>query len=1069
MPRRPARLLLLILPLALALPAAEEDRPTAAVAPAPAAGQATQDLLQRLGDAPLLAADGEEVRWSHPDGTASFVVADATVDGDALVATGAGTIRIDRSLLAAGDGEAIAILARLVEHAIAAGLEPATAEEPFLFQESILTGLRLRRVDELVIEAGVLRRVPVESDRQADIEAVQQAVERLIGSLDRSGLDRLSQRAVTALLERVDDRDTLDDPMDEASPSFARRVIRHGWLERVLAGVPAARRLAEAVDAAERFRPDLSFTGEGGLRLDHVVDAFGKDAWILRTDELVRLATAPPMPMYHWPTLNPDNHGPTLREAMVVVDLPPGADPLAAPEEALPRAHAVRLHHGDEVLCAWSAAGGFTADEAAWREVVPAVGDPADPNVNLDDQIVSGYMPPHIVLVDPAGDIHRIFTAHGPLTPPRDATREEAERFLREAAEVLPDAAHLDLIGQYLVKYVYDSPDSRRPLLIGTGAVNGDIHQTAFETLATATGGVCRGDCDDLSELYQNILDLQGRTAHVISLPGHAAVAWAEEHDDGWHVFVMQTGPTLEFVDPVLQEALAQAYKRFDASDMFDPNGLGLLLRFSGENTRSAWRLSYRIFSEPDYAETMIDVQRDWHFQTYLQGIKKMERLIAEGDEDTANFRELAGLFSFTGQHAKAAEYLRLAIERTPEPESRLFLSSELAHHLLEAGEHDEAQLVVEEILTVQLPPLREALGDATVQVGLQLAGFLQSDAPDLAVVVLDEVSMDAIGRWTKTLDAWIANDFDQAIWDNSQQVRQWRRLLSWFAGSAIGAMDELGPDAFATDPKLRELGRTVQTWLDGIAFRDVEDDSDVLRRYAIAGSFYAAVLGDEQLVERIAASRLPERASIDHTDRVGGVAQVALDLPWIRASVPFWTGRLQQLVRDHEAAIDPARAERLGVLLEEAIAASDEFDLSSAYMNKEGHVGRVIVALLTEDEAALRALMRHVAEKDDKRLRDDTAEWIGNTAPHLSPEWWNRVLQVWVDETDYKPKYYWIAWRAALSEAPRHALRAAELAAERFADDPAFVEEHRFMRELLAEEAARADAPAEEPATAAP
>ena len=38
-----------------------------------------------------------------------------------------------------------------------------------------------------------------------------------------------------------------------------------------------------------------------------------------------------------------------------------------------------------------------------------------------------------------------------------------------------------------------------------------------------------RGDCDDLSELYQEIAARQGRMAHMIGLPAHAALAWSEQ------------------------------------------------------------------------------------------------------------------------------------------------------------------------------------------------------------------------------------------------------------------------------------------------------------------------------------------------------------------------------------------------------------------------------------------------------------------------------------------------------------------------------------------------------------
>ena len=117
--------------------------------------------------------------------------------------------------------------------------------------------------------------------------------------------------------------------------------------------------------------------------------------------------------------------------------------------------------------------------------------------------------------------MHGIVVADGILRPPSEPSTAEAERFLDDAARMLPDAGSLDLIGQYMVKYVYDSPDPTRPLLIGNRDDSSDIHQTAHQTLATVANGVCRGDCDDLSEIYQDIAARQGKLGYVISLPGH--------------------------------------------------------------------------------------------------------------------------------------------------------------------------------------------------------------------------------------------------------------------------------------------------------------------------------------------------------------------------------------------------------------------------------------------------------------------------------------------------------------------------------------------------------------------
>jgi hypothetical protein len=239
------------------------------------------------------------------------------------------------------------------------------------------------------------------------------------------------------------------------------------------------------------------------------------------------------------------------------------------------------------------------------------------------------------------------------VRPAGSGKPEDAQRFYREAAAALPNAEHLDLIGEYLLMYAYDSPDPRNPALIGTRTVSGDIHQTAAQTVATTAGGMMRGDCDDLSELDQEIAELQGRNAQMIGLPAHAALVWADPRPGGtWITYLLQTGQPLGFEAPTLPDGLELAYKSFGSGELFDRTKLEVLLRFSGENTRSSWYLSWRIFADPDYARTMIDVQRDWHFQTYQRAIVKMQELVAAGDEDPANYTELAGLYHYTGQYA---------------------------------------------------------------------------------------------------------------------------------------------------------------------------------------------------------------------------------------------------------------------------------------------------------------------------------------------------------------------------------------------------------------------------------
>ena len=149
----------------------------------------------------------------------------------------------------------------------------------------------------------------------------------------------------------------------------------------------------------------------------------------------------------------------------------------------------------------------------------------------------------------------------------------------------------------------------------------------------------------------------------------------------------------------------------------------------------------------------------------------------------------------------------------------------------------------------------------------------------------------------------------------------------------------------------------------------------------------------------------------------------------------------------DHETIRDLHR------IMEQAITIARERGFTDAFTDRSVHLARISVAMATEDEALLSQLLRTTRDRGDKRWRDDTAQILGDLAHTASLEWYARILEIWDTELDYKPKIYWMAWRAALNDAYDHALLVAQYAAERYADDPAFVEEYEFMVELFAED----------------
>lgn len=980
-------------------------------------------LLKSLPQVPEIVQENGTVHWKSGDSAVNVTAVDPA-SGDLVVDTGIGSLHVDRRLIEARCSTTLVALPELIKQAQAHGLTART----FVLQESHLVGPCLHSPEVMVVPQGMLRRQAIAAvDRSPTVARVTEAIQKLRAALPTSRLDDIGQRSVIGVLQRLDGRDG-GQALDEVWPSVARRIARHGWL-RPWFPPELAEQARQAITAAEEMQPTIAFSGDG-LRLEQVQDGFGHGGWIYHTPTHMR---------YDQTEIQPEYLG-HLADLMVVVELPPGADPAHDADKAV----AAWMYRDHQEVAAWTAAGGLICDHDRWKSAV------AVRSANL----VGGAMPPHIRISDLHGDVAGLAVTAGLLRPAADSSHAAAERFLDDAAHLLPDAAHLDLIGEYLFTYVYPSPDAQHPELIGNKQIKGNVQQTVWQTCGNVTGGIMRGDCADIAELYHAITSKQARNPVIIGLPEHAACAWAEQHDHIWHVFVLQTGPPLEFTDATLPACLGKAYTSFDPSMAFDPNAVPLLLRFSGEVTRSSWQLSWRIFSDPKYASTMIEVQRDWHFQTYQRGIVAVRDLIAHGDHDNANFRELAGLSTFTGQYDLAADYHRQALDLVTDPVNHLTMSIELVSRLMDAGKVAEARTTAKEILK-QLPTMKAALGDSAQRISLDLVGAcLNAEGGpalrDLAVQALRDPGGADLEESITKLSSWLAsNQFNRETWENDTSLRAVRGLISDYVEHAIAALTPVDGQHLPNDIDSQRLTSAVQQWLNGFAFCDVEENSMVILRYATAGRWYACVLGQDELDRRLASAPLPD-LTIDHTHRVGGAEQVEHDLPWIRASVPYWYGRLADLFRRDRATLDVKEVARLSAQLAEARIATARLGLADSFSESRAELGIEIAALVAHDETTLRHMLHRVAEHNDKELRDDAAQWLGDSARFLEPTWYARVLLAWQEVVDYKPKYFWIAWRAALNHAPQQALMAAKLAAERFSDDTAFSEEYGFMCTLL-------------------
>ncbi len=1028
----------------------------------PTLDPAVAELKSRLPAVPAVVERDGKLWWQGTDASQAAAFTAVDEQRQPQVETVCGTVTVQRRLIEDGRTDALAALLTLAPLAKQAGLA-----DGLRLAEGPLTGLHLRDAEHVVLPGGVLTlQKAVANDRAGEVRDVTAAVETLKTEMPGLNLDEPARRALVAVLDKLAATEHNGD-IDDATPDFLRRVVRSGWLRQFFPTVQSDDRIETAVRQAERLLPARSWSGDGG-ELAEVRDAFGSGGWILRSPSRSAWLCQHPEPIYFG----------GMPSMVTVVEIAPGADPLADDAtKSIRGARSWRQTDSDWLpVGTWTADGKLDLPAKTWAATVPRRN--RSPNVG-------DWLPAHLLVLSPLGDVVALATPYGTVRPPQDGSTAEGERFIAEAAKALPDAANLDLIGQYLLRYVYDSPDPRRPTLIGNKLDKGDIHQTALQTLATTAGGMFRGDCDDLAELYETIAERQGRTAHVIGVPGHAACAWTEKRADSWHVFVLQTGPALEFADADLGQALGKAYKHFDDSDTFDPNGLGVLLRFTNENQRGAWRLSYRIFGDPEYSRIMIDVQKDWHYSTYQRGISKMLNLIASSEtekNETANYRELSGLYSFTGQYALAAEFHQKAIDLTAsDPVSALYMNVELIGHMFDAGKDHQAREVALDLLERQIPAQQKALGPALMQVSAQLAGALAGHkSRDLALRTLkpglamfNDRLVEALGRKQQrpgkpdvaqhpvaglnALGDWLEGpDFDQNLWDNHPSLQQFRRLSQYLASTAIACLDGATQSDLATDPDLQLAARFAQVWLDRVAFRDIDDPGEVMARYATAGKAYATLLGSERFQALLDAAPKPASLAEAPTRRVGGIAQVVLDAGWIKASPPYWTGRLMELFDRDREDFDPKLAISLADQALAASAAISTTPMDSPQLILQTHLVALVRAMIAKDERALRQNLREVKARGDKDWYDETSRLIGDCARRLDLAWFGTVLQCWNSEVNYEPKYFWIAWRAALGKAPKQALMAAELAVKSFPGNPAFPEELAFMRQVLQPEAAK-------------
>ncbi len=354
-----------------------------------------------------------------------------------------------------------------------------------------------------------------------------------------------------------------------------------------------------------------------------------------------------------------------------------------------------------------------------------------------------------------------------------------------------------------------------------------------------------------------------------------------------------------------------------------------------------------------------------------------------------------------------------------------------------------------------QYPALRSKMGFSAMRHAIELANACRKteNGQELHLAELAFIDREiepVMDTYVDLTSSWMSDqDFDTG-WMRSKRYRSLGRLMDSYLDMCLSLLHELSPEERQGPVASRLLDSTLK-YLNHIAFHGANSDYGLFYKYAQVGAWHSLRMGDEDFLKLVDGATCVSDSDYNHEDRSDSENQLKKDLPWIRTSVPFWTGRLSRFFLPDCDKLDPAAISHLVQSLHEANVAASNLGCSCEEFIESDIAARVLDALSSQDYTSLHKVFRDIAQSDSKSLLDTTGIALGRVAHLLGPAEFLKSLQIWQDEIDDKPVYFQIAWSAA-AKAPAQALVVADLAAERFKDDPAFVAELVFMHSQLAE-----------------
>ncbi len=968
------------------------------------------------------------LRWT--DGAArTFEVAEVQRRGTLVLRTDAGALKVLPEVWRAdeaGPPEALVTIvaqARLDEE----GLTGATVSDDG-FRPLMVKGVNVIRTAQ-----GAMHRDPEATTRAAALrrqaaDALREATARYVAALAAAPLDESTRRALAEIVGAIPRKG--GNYWSSLAPEVTRRLVRHGWLRQAGVAEAETAALERAVLAAVAPLPTRRMAGDGG-RWSVYQDVFGRQIEVLETQEGTWYTCPQPRPQWLG----------NAAGRRVTAKLPPGSDPF---EEgaAAPIAARMEPYEGR-----WDAGGVLAVDAQAWRRAMRR---------SFGTQAHQPYdvFPPHMLLTNGYGDAVLLVTQHGTVRPAGDATPAERTRFFDEAAKALPDVAHMDLIGEILYTYAWDTAEYDRPLLVGTEAFNGDIHQTAEQTLQTCCGGIYRGDCDDLACFYHALTVHQGRNAHVLSLPHHLANAYAEQQPDGtWAIAILHTGPPMHVTGTTLGEAIERTMEAFESQESVDLGGLPFSLRFGGDAVRQRYMLPYQIFADPAYARDLIEVQSAYRFHTYLTGIETMERILkARPTVTAADHRETAHLLSWSHRDADATVHFEKALAAADTPASRADAALDLLANLVASTQDAKARALQVKLTQTILPDLERAVGTRLVKPWVRMASALLAEEAhhEAALAVLAGPAAARVEAAYDAIEQVARRKGFEPRWLHYNGLPRFTESVGDYVGAALTALDETHGDRGASLLAHRAVvDGLLQRWFQRIAFRTLHDNASVLGMYGSVASYYEGVLGKanvERLVLQAGPPSTEDLGRAEQPPAVNGtpapfhLRMIHLTPSYHRAR--WWRGLLAKPDKRDDAATKRALFAELA-----ALDAADRQGLGHHDDPNDILLARMGLAVLAADTKALRPLLVEAEARRDYSLEEDVVRLLAAAAHRHAPEAWGPLVEAWMDTMGRTPDHLHLAWYAMRDDHAKHAILAGELAAARSPDRADFKRELEHLR----------------------